>query len=402
MAAEERDALMRDPYPTYARARETPGLTFLPEMDAWLVSRDADVREVLRRPEDFSSANALRGDFAPTPAVVAELSHGIGGASVVVTSDGPAHQRYRAPLVRGLSAARVAAMVPFIAERAEALVGSFASAGGTELIGAYAKRLPGEVIGHLLGLDPTDVPMAVRTGYRAEELFFRPMGEEDQIRAAREIVALQHLLDGYARRRRETPRDDLCGEMVRSLAPGSGPLTLPQRAELVSNLQNFLIAGHLTTTALIGTAVLHLLRHPAQWELLRARPELIPGAVEECARYDSAIQAFRRVTTRPVTLAGTDLPAGASVMVAYGSANRDGERHERPGELDITRGSRRHVAFGHGVHACPGAQLAREQVRITLETLIRRLPGLRLAPGRPVVMAPTMIHRSPEALHLVW
>ncbi|KAB8182508.1 cytochrome P450 [Microbispora catharanthi] len=396
------DALLRDPYPVYAKARETPGLTFLPEMNAWLVSRDADVREVLRGPEVFSSANALRGDFVPEPSVLAELGKGVGGAPVVVTSDGAAHQRYRAPLVRGLSPARIASVVPFIRERAESLVDAFAPVGRIELAGAYARRLPGEVIGRLLGLDPEHVPQAVEAGYRAEELFFLPVGEEGRIAAAREVVALQHLLDEYARSRREDPRDDLCTEMVQALAPGAGPLTREQRAELVSNLQNLLIAGHLTTTALICTAVLHLLRRPEQWELLCARPELIPDAVEEAARHDAPVQAFRRVTTRPVTLAGTDLPEGATVLVAYGSANRDEARHDRPGDFDVTRRARRHLAFGHGVHSCPGAQLAREQVRITLEILTRRLPGLRLAEDRPVVMAPTLIHRGPEELWLTW
>ncbi|WP_051458940.1 cytochrome P450 [Microbispora sp. ATCC PTA-5024] len=402
VADAERDALLRDPYPRYAEAREAPGLTFLPEMDAWLVSRDADVREVLRRPGDFSSANALRGGQVPPPAVLAELARGLGGSPVVVTSDGPAHQRYRAPLVRGLSPARVAAIAPYVAERAEALIAGFAQAGRVELVGAYSRRLPGEVVGRLLGLDPEDVPVAVEASYRAEELFFQPGGEREKVAAAREVVALQHLLDGYARRRRDDPRDDLCTEVVQALAPGRAPLTAEQRSELVSNLQNLLIAGHLTTTALIGTAVLHLLEDPARWDLLRERPDLIPAAVEECARYDAPVQAFRRLTTRPVTLAGTELPAGAAVLVAYGSANRDGERHERPDELDVTRAARRHVAFGHGAHACPGAQLAREQVRITLETLARLLPGLRLDPDRPVVMAPTLIHRSPEELHLLW
>ena len=215
------------------------------------------------------------------------------------------------------------------------------------------------------------------------------------------MVALQHLLDGYARARRDDPRDDLCSEMVSALAPGDGELSLEQRGEIVSNLQNLLIAGHLTTTALIGTALLHLLRDRPQWELLCARPELIPAAVEEAARFDTAVQGFRRVTTRPVTIAGTDLPAGAAVFVAFGSAGRDEDAGERLDVFDITRAPVRHLAFGHGVHGCPGSQLAREQVRITLETLTGRLPGLRLAPGEDSEMLPTMIHRSPRTLLVV-
>ncbi|MFF4234106.1 cytochrome P450 [Streptomyces sp. NPDC001820] len=398
------DELQRDPYPLYARARRSEGLIFVPELDAWLVARDADVREVLRRPEEFSSVRALLPDVMPSPAALEVLAKGYGKRPTVVSTDGPAHQRHRAPLNRGLSAGRIAALVPYAAERAEALVEGFAADGGVELMAAYAKKLPGQVIGHLIGLDPADVPVAVHGGYRAERLLFRPLDPDAQVHAAEDVVALQRLLDTYVRERRESPRDDLCSGMVAALAPGDGELTLDQRHELVSNLQNFLIAGHLTTTALIGTTMLHLLSDRRQWELICADPELIPAAVEEAARFDTAVQGFRRTTTRPVTISGTELPAGATVFVAYGSANRDEGRYDRPEFFDITRPlSRQHVAFGHGAHGCPGSQLAREQLRLTIELFADRLPGLRLDEGKaPVVMRPTLIHRSPEALHLLW
>ncbi|WP_405823674.1 cytochrome P450 [Streptomyces sp. NBC_01390] len=414
------DELQSEPYPHYTRARDAEGLTFVAELDAWLVARDADVREVLRRDQDFSSAGALRPDVMPAPAALAVLGGGFGGRPVVVGADGVRHQELRAPIVKGLSPARVAAVMPYAAERAAALVGALVSGdpgdagqhegGHVELMSAYARRLPGEVIGRIVGLDPADVSAVVHGGYRAEELLFRPLPEEEQIAAAQDVVATQHILDRYARARHTEPREDLCTEIVASVTvPGdseagddSAELTLDQRHEAVSHLQNLLIAGHLTTTALIGTTVLHLLRHPAQWELLCAEPDRIPAAVEEAARYDTALQGFRRVTTRPVTLAGTELPAGASLFVAFGAANRDGARHPRPDEFDITRSPVRHLAFGLGVHACPGSQLAREQLRLTLQELTSRLPGLRLAGDHPVTMSPTMIHRSPRSLHLTW
>jgi len=405
------DELQRDPYPHYERARRTGGVTHVAELDAWLVARDADVREVLRRPEDFSSGNALRPDVMPSPAALAVLGGGFGGRPVVVTADGARHQELRAPIVRGLSPARVAAVLPYATERATALVDAIvrhAKSGGegedrhVDLMSAYAQRLPGEVIGRIVGLDPADVPAVVRGGYRAEELLFRPLAEHEQVAAAQEVVAMQRLLDAYVRDRRAHPREDLTAELIASVAPGDEDLTLDQRHELVAHLQNLLLAGHLTTTALIGTTVLNLLRHRPQWELLCAEPERIPAAIEEAARYDSALQGFRRVTTRPVTLAGTELPAGAAVFVAFGGANRDGARHPRPDEFDISRGPGRHLAFGLGTHGCPGSQLAREQLRLTLEQLTSRLPGLRLADDHPVTMRPTLIHRSPHSLHLVW
>ncbi|WAZ24975.1 cytochrome P450 [Streptomyces cinnabarinus] len=397
------DELQRDPYPHYARARHTGGLTHVAELDAWLVARDTDVREVLRRPEDFSSANALRPDVLPAPAALAVLGRGFGGRPVVVTADGALHQRLRTPIVRGLSPARVSTVLPYAAERAAALIDSFAADGSVEFMSGYAHRLPGEVIGRIVGIDPADVPAVVHGGHRAEELLFRPLKETEQVAAAEDVVAMQQVLDGYARRRHSAPREDLCSELVASvLPPGADEVSLEQRHELVAHLQNLLLAGHLTTTALLGTTVLHLLRHPDQWALLCAEPDRIPAAVEEAARYDSALQGFRRVTTRPVTLAGTELPAGAALFVAFGAANRDPERHPRPDAFDITRAPGRHLAFGLGAHGCPGSQLAREQLRITLEALTRRLPGLRLAEDDPVTMRPTMIHRSPYRLRLTW
>ncbi|MEU1558309.1 cytochrome P450 [Streptomyces scabiei] len=447
------DELQRDPYPHYARARAAKGLTYVPELDSWLVARDADVREVLRRPEDFSSANALRPDVMPAPAALAVLGGGFGGRPVVVTADGTLHQELRAPIVRGLSPARVAVVLPYAEERAAALIDAFVkgagetgTAGGegeggrVELMSAYAGRLPGEVVGRLVGFDPEDVPALVRAGHRAERLLFRPMTEAEQIAAAEEVVAAAHRLDAFVRARHADPREDLGTELIRSVvgsdsgsdsdsdghggsgsgtdvatatatatATGTGTgtgtreLTLDHRHQVVSHLQNLLIAGHLTTTALIGTTLLHLLRDRRQWELLCAEPERIPAAVEEAARHDTALQGFRRVTTRPVTLSGTELPAGTPVFLAFGGANRDGSRHPRPDDFDITRpATGRHLSFGLGAHACPGSQLAREQLRITLRLLTSRLPGLRLAEDQRITMRPTLIHRAPERLDLVW
>ncbi|NBF00172.1 cytochrome P450 [Nonomuraea sp. KC401] len=395
----DREAFYRDPYPVYARARATSGLTYSGELDAWLVTRHADVREVLSRPADFSSQGAFRGDVTPSRLAFAELAAAPGNAPVVVSSDGEAHQRYRRPLTRGLSAAKVAAARPFIQATAAELVRSFAAEGRVEWMGGYARPLPATVIGHLLGLDPADVPAAVRAGDRAENLIFTAMPEDEQIAAAREVAALRHRLVAHAARARD--QENLTGELVRGLAPGPGEPTGRQRDEIVSNTQNLMLAGHLTTTALLGTAVHHLLRDRRQWELLCARPELIPAAIEEAARFEAPVQGFRRRVTRPLTLSGTELGEGDTVFVSFASAGRDETVFTEPDVFDIAREPARHLSFGHGVHGCPGALLAREQLRVTLELLVRELPGIRLA-GDDVTMAATLIHRAPEELVLTW
>ncbi|KIH99199.1 cytochrome P450 [Streptomonospora alba] len=397
------DAFQRDPYPHYARARREPGLVFSAELDAWLVTRYSDVREALSRPEDLSSAGALRPDATPVPRARAEMAKGVGGGGVVLSSDGEAHHRYRAPHTRGLSAARVASVQDFIGERTARIVDGLAAEDGADLVENLARRLPGEVIGRLLGLEAQDVPAVVRGGYRATELAFRPMEAEDQVAAAREIARLQHRMDDYVRSRHAEPRDDLITEFVSALAPaGARELTREQRGECVSSLQNLLLAGHLTTSALMASMLLHLLRHREQWEALCARPELIPDAVEECARFDSPIQGFRRRAAADTSLGGTRLPQGAVVFVSFGAANRAPARFARPDRLDVTRRPRGHLGFGHGVHACPGARLARAQLTTVLHELTRRLPGARLAPEARVRMLPTMIHRSPERLDVRW
>ncbi|MFG1961539.1 hypothetical protein [Nonomuraea sp. NPDC049028] len=209
----------RDPYPVYTEARRTQGLTFVPELDAWLVSRREDVREVLGNPEQFSSAGALRPDYLPSKAALSVLSQGFGGVRTVLGAEGDAHRRLRRPLSRGLSSAKVAAALPFVTERAEALIGSFAGDGQVEWMDAYARPLPAAVIGHLVGLDPADAPGAIRGAQGAERLVFTELTETEQVEVAEEIVDMQRLLDGYARARRRAPRDDLFTEMVRDLAP---------------------------------------------------------------------------------------------------------------------------------------------------------------------------------------
>ncbi len=391
MARVDPYAFYRDPYLVYTIARRTPGLAFVRDLDAWLVARHADVREVLGRPDVFSSAGALRPDQVPGQEAIAELAKGFQQTRTVLTTDGEAHQRYRRPITRGLSPGRVGAAVPYIAERVDALMDALPGEGPVDWMAAYARPLPAEVFGHLLGLDPADVHPAVEAGRRAEELLFRPLSPAEQADAARAAVGLQHLLHGYALRE---PGEDLIGEMVRGLTPND-----PH--ELVSNLQNLLLAGHLTTSALLGTLLLNLLRHREQWELLCERPSLIPAAIEEGARFDAPVQGFRRTVTAPYTLAGHELREGDQVFVSYGSAGRDEAVFERADAFDITRDPVRHLSFGHGAHGCPGSQLAREQVRLTLERLTARRPGLRLVSGR-VTMEPSLIHRSPETLHLTW
>ena len=406
----ESDIWFQDPYAAFAQGRQAAGPSFVPALGAWVVTRQDDVLEVLRRAEEFSSANTLPRDDMLPEAVCAELADSIGGRPVVVNSDGPAHRRYRAPLLAGLTPARVGQLVPWIGERAAELVDEFTQhgAGQVEFVGQYTSILASETIGRLIGLEPADVAKAVDGTTQALIMYFFPVGDDHKAQAARKFAEMRAMLDGYVRARHGEPRDDLCSALVAALAPDGGELTLEQRHEIGSNVLNLFIAGFITATPLLGTMILNLLRHREQWESLCAKPELIPAAVEEAIRYDTSMQSVRRLTTAPVTLAGVEIPAGATLLVALASANRDPDAHDQPDTFDLTRppneATTRHVSFGHGPHACVGAQLFREEAQATLRVLTERLPNLRLAPQEAGAMGRSVVPRdgSLQQLNLVW
>jgi cytochrome P450 len=192
--------------------------------------------------------------------------------------------------------------------------------------------------------------------------------------------------------------------VVTELAPGDAPLTPEQEAELVWSLGGVVgVVGSANSVAsVLGMGTYYLLDVPERWAALVARPRMIGNAIEEICRYDTPAQTFARITTRPVTLGGVDLPAGAELMVMLGSANRDERLVDEPEHFDITRPRMRHVTFGQGTHICLGAPVVRAVLRVTLETLAHKMPGLRLAEGHEVRIAPMLNHRQPLELHITW
>jgi cytochrome P450 len=164
-----------------------------------------------------------------------------------------------------------------------------------------------------------------------------------------------------------------------------------------------MFAGQETTTNLLGTTVLHLLRHPGLWQKLSKNPSGIRNTLEEVMRFDAPVVGMMRTTTEPVQLSGTSLPAGARLFLLFASANHDEALFEQPERFDPERASAaRHVGFGHGIHYCVGAPLARLEAQITLELMLERLPNLRLVPGEPVPYLPNLIHRGPRRLRVEW
>jgi cytochrome P450 len=391
---------LQDPYPFYRRAQETEPVFYSPLVKAWVVTRYEDVIRVLRNPEVFSSSNAPPRPIPMLPATLEELYKGYPVRPSALNSDGELHQRLRAPMVTALSPERVAALEPFIQDRAERLIDAVEADRQAEFMEAYAWKLPMLVMGELTGMS-ADEAVATWAGVDALALMVASvLPEAEQAEMARRFVALQHLAGRLVRARRGGGGTDAISIIATMMAPGEEPLAFEQEASVVNNVMELLIAGHITTGPLLGNALWLLLSERDRWVELCDRPELIPMAMDELLRLGTSATGLYRRTTQEVTLGGVTLPEDTPLVLRYGAANRDPARFDRPDGYDHARHPNRHVTFGYGTHFCVGAPLARAQLRTTLEVCTRRLPELRLT--EPVEVRPILDSRGPRALRLAW
>ncbi|MFI7543617.1 cytochrome P450 [Actinoplanes sp. NPDC049599] len=362
----EPDRLTLDPLYAELRRREPVTRVRLPfGEEAWLATRYQDVKVVLGDPR-FSRAAAVGRDeprISPQP-----ISGGI------MSMDPPDHSRLRRLVAKAFTARRVEQLRPGTAAIAAELIDAMVAAGPpADLVESFSTPLPVRVICRLLGVPPSDQHLfrtwseaIVSTTSLPPETIIEYLG------------SLQAYMAGLIAERRETPTDDLIGALVQARDEDNDRLTEQEMVELAAGL---LAAGHETTVTQISNFVYVLLTHPEQLAILRARPELVPGAVEELLRYVplGAAGLFARYATEDLELSGVRIRAGEPVIAAMSAANRDATVFDEPDRLDITRGAGPHLGFGHGVHHCLGAQLARMELQVALGTLLHRLPELRLA-----------------------
>ncbi|MBC3839487.1 cytochrome P450 [Streptacidiphilus sp. 4-A2] len=291
-------------------------------------------------------------------------------ASTMLNSDPPDHTRLRRLVTRAFTPAAVDALGPYIGTLAERLVAGWSPGQRVDLVEELAVPLPVTVICQLLGVPPAD-----RDSVRRWSTDLFATGDHQRTDAASH--ALADYLAGLVADKRDRPDEALLSALVAVRDSDDDRLG---EQELISLAVLLLVAGHETTTAAIGNAVLALLRHPDQLALLRADPQRITGAVDELLRYDSPVSiATWRWAPGPVRIGDTEVPAGSPVFVSPGAANRDPDRFADPDRLDLERDARSQLAFGHGIHRCLGAPLARAELRVTLRVLLERFPGLRLA-----------------------
>jgi len=389
---------LENPYPFYARARKEEPIFFSPELDTWVVTRYADIQTVLNQPDIFSSKDALRPMIKYFSTVFAELSKGYPLVPNAINSDGKEHVRFRNAVSKTFSPKRIKQLEPFIKGVVTSLIDTFIHDHKAEFISQFAYPLPLEVALFLIGVPKEDMALARKLSYDMSMLVNSPLHEEQQVECARGFVRFQHYLIQLVNERRSAPKEDLMSDLLET-PPGEKPF---DDAQLAHQLNGVVIAGYDTTAQLLGNGLAILLERPERWQTLCAHPEHIPQAIEEILRYDSPVHAFFRTTTQEVILGGTKFPPETSLMVVFGSANRDETQFPQADEFDMQRSPNRHVAFGHGIHTCIGSFLARKQGQIAFETLCQRLPNLRLAPEQAFSHSPILRQRGFAHLEVVW
>ncbi len=362
-------AVLADPHPVLAALRESgpvhriEGSAGLP---VWMVTRYDDVLAALSDPRlsnDPHHATALtevlRGDF---------LSRSMIG------TDPPEHTRLRRLVSKAFTARRVEGLRPRVQEITDSLLDRITPRGSADLVAEFGLPLPITVIGELLG-----VPEAERDRFRewTDEMLDRPFDPGSDLAL---VAAARERMHGYladlVAAKRARPADDLLTDLVAATDEGERL----DAQELLAMAFLLLIAGYVTTVSLIGNGTLALLRHPDELDRLRADPSLVPNAVEELLRFDGPVNpGLTRYALQDLEIGGVRIPRGDMVLLAIAAADRDPHRFPDPDRLDVGAVDPGHLAFGHGVHYCLGAPLARLEGQIAFTALLARLPDLALA-----------------------
>lgn len=363
-----------DPFPLFAQMRAAAPVhrvTLVDGHTAWLVLRYDEARAALNDPRLSKDMHAA---LQQGRHVVAEGLPGPALARHMLSMDPPDHTRLRRLVLRAFTPRRVEALRPRVQRLVDSLLDDMASAAGpVDFVARFAFPLPYTVICELLGVPARD-RAALGEAFRA--LFLPADGAAPAPEAIAGAAFILDCLESLVAAREACPADDLTSALL--AARDGGAVLSP--VELLSTIFQLFVAGHDTTTSLIGNGLAALLTHPQQLAALKADLSLVPTAIEEFLRFDAPVpHSTFRYAVEPVGLGGVTIPAGEQVLICLAAANRDPDRRAHPDQLLIDREDRHHLAFGHGIHFCLGAPLARMEGEIAFTSLLSRFPDLQLA-----------------------
>ena len=389
-------ATLVDPFDFYRLAHEAgTKIEFIPEMNTHVVYSYELCSEATGRPQDFSNDfGAMMG--TADPEIDAILATGWDNPPTLLTADAPVHTRNRKLVNLAFSAPRVNAIEQDMRIKSIELIEAIADAGQCEFVKAFAIPLPVAMIAQQIGLD-NDPAQVKEWSDAAVDRFSQMIDRERQLDCARQFVDYQRYMKAKIDDRRANGGDDLLTDLVEARAEGETPLTDP---EIMSIMQQFMVAGNETTTSTLAGGLLQLIRNPAQMALAKAAaggrdPKLIQNLVEESLRYETPTAGMWRVVTCDTELGGVALAKGSMLQLRYAAANRDPAKYPDPDAFDIARtNARSHLAFGKGPHMCVGNMLSRKEMFVAFDELLERLTDFEVTDDSQVTVFPNVLLRG--------
>ena len=368
---------VQDPYPVYRELHATAPVYWCEPWGAWLLTGYDDVMTTSQSPDVFANQGRMEALLRHLPTEtwdeLAPLREHF--SSGLMHSDPPDHTRLRLLVSKAFSPRVIEAMRTRIQGVVDSLLDSVQAVSKMDVISDLAFPLPATVISELLGIPVEDREQFSYWAKAITSIQGTGQAKADVALRAQEnlLEVRQYFSEIFAQRRRE-PQDDLISALVRAEEQGDKL----NEAELVSTCTTLLLAGHETTTCLIANGILTLLKLPDQLDELRSNPSLLPSAIDEVLRYETPLQRVHKLVAKEAQIRGTKIKKGQMVLQMLGAANRDPAYFPDPDRFDIRRNGTRNFAFGHGIHFCLGALLARLEGEIAIRTVIERLPKLRL------------------------
>lgn len=388
--------LHADPFPIFRRLQDEDPVHWSPILKGWVLTRYAHVKTALT--DGAFSADRITPLHEHLPETarteLRDLFDMVGGWAVF--KDPPLHTRLRGLMSQLFTQRAIEGRTARIQATIDALIDRAAASGRMDVIADFAYPLPAIVILELLGVPTRDLDLLKRWSDDFALFVGSDVSAEGRYdRAQQAARSLFQYFEPIVRERRARPCDDALSALV--TAEG-GDLSDRQAAALGASL---MFAGHETTTNLIGNGLLALLRHPEALSLLGERPDLAAPAVEEMLRYDGPLGAMTRIVAEPVELGGVALRPGDRVFAFLNAAGRDGRRFADPDRFDLTRSDNAHLSFGHGIHYCLGAPLARLEARLAFTTLLRRLSAIEIE-GAPLEWLSSVVFRGVRSLPIIF
>ena len=394
------------PFPHYAQMREEQPVMFIESLGMYLVTRHDLVLGVLRDPDTYSSQ--FGGASMPLPAEARErmaevVAEGYPRVSTMLTADMPEHTRYRRLVSKAFTPKVVAELEPEIRAITTRLIDSWIDSGSIEFVTQFAVPLPVEVIARLLNVPDSRMDDFKRWSDDSIAGIGTNISLDERLAAERGVNEFQHYFAAELDRRREQPQDDLLTGLLQARIDDDDPDVTDKRPldvpEILSIVQQLLVAGNETTTKLLTETMRLLAEHPEEWAALKADPARAPQIVEEALRLSTPTQGMFRIATRDHELDGVPIPKGARLVIVFASANRDESLYPEPDAFDPDRDNlREHLAFGKGIHFCLGAALSRLEAKVALEELSRRLASYTLPPTNEFQYFPSFLLRGLTAL----